>query len=64
MQQAVIQQGSSIIENKSIISTGALRHAFVSGGPDLPIFTKPLTLTRLGVFITDSLGVEPGKIIF
>ena len=58
IQQAVVQQGSSLIDNKTIISSGAFRHAFVATGAHLSLFSHPLCLTRLGIFLTDALAVS------
>jgi hypothetical protein len=60
-QQALIRQGTSLIENKTIVLSGPFRHAFLPNTNDLHYFTQPMALSRLGSFITEALMVNGGK---
>jgi len=59
-QQAIVREGTSIIEKKSITSTRMLRFTVLKDTPDLFLFSHPLTISRLAYFLADAFK-ESGK---
>jgi len=60
LQQAIVQQGTSIIERRSITVTRVMKCAILKDIPDLFLFSHPLTLMRLAYFLFDAFR-ESGK---
>jgi len=56
-QQAIVEQGTAIIEKKAITSTRLLRFTVLKDTPNLFLFSHPLTLTRLAYFLADAFRV-------
>jgi cell division control protein 45 len=55
LQEAVVRQGSSMIGKKVIVPTGSFRYAVMEDSADLEIFSHPLALTKLLLFLADSV---------
>lgn len=55
LQKAVLRQGTSLLETKSITNTGVFRYAMLNmlSGIDAELFTQPLALARLARFIVE-----------
>ncbi|ORX99770.1 CDC45-like protein [Basidiobolus meristosporus CBS 931.73] len=55
LQQAVVRQGTSMIERHAIKTLKTFRFAVVKDGPDLTFFTHPATLSQLALFLLDAM---------
>ena len=60
VQQAIIRQGTQIIENKALNPSGPFLYGFVPDSPDLAHFVNPLSLIKLANFLVDTFR-EAGK---
>ena len=58
LQVAVVRQGTSLIEKRSVITTKTLRFVILVDSPDQGIFVYPLTLRKLGLFLVEALKVR------
>jgi hypothetical protein len=54
VQQAIVREGSVMLERKSIVSQGAFRYAFLTHSSDAKYFARPLALSRLARFLVDA----------
>jgi cell division control protein 45 len=55
-QEKIVEQGIAMIRSKDLISGGPFRYAFVQEeSPNLKLFSKPIILSKLALFIVDSL---------
>ena len=52
--QAIVREGSVMLERKAIVSQGAFRYAFLTHSGDAKYFTRPLALSRLARFLVDA----------
>jgi cell division control protein 45 len=55
MQIAILSQASMLFQNQQLVSKGRFRSATINHSAWLTYFTKPLSLTRLGLFMLDVL---------
>jgi cell division control protein 45 len=53
--RAIIRQGTSIIDKKSIKTTRSHRVVVLNEGPDLHLFSHPGILSRLALWLVDAL---------
>ncbi|KAJ2960378.1 hypothetical protein NQZ79_g4190 [Umbelopsis isabellina] len=60
LQRAIVQQGTAMIEKKSVKTLRTFRLAIIKDGPDISLFTHPLTLSKLALFLVDAYR-EYGK---
>jgi len=58
LQQAVVRQGTSLYKKKEIHSSGMFRYVLINDSPDLEVFTQPLALTKLVLFLSESYRAE------
>ncbi|ORY34922.1 CDC45 family [Naematelia encephala] len=54
LQQAIIRQGSSILDKATIRPLRTFRFATMREGPDLRLFCHPATLSRLALWLVDA----------
>lgn len=57
LQRAIVRQGTSLIDKQNIKTLKTFRWAIIRDGPDLSIFTHPLTLSKLALFLVDAYRV-------
>ncbi|RUS21570.1 CDC45-like protein-domain-containing protein [Endogone sp. FLAS-F59071] len=57
LQRAIVRQGTSLIDKQNIKTLKTFRWAIIRDGPDLAIFTHPLTLSKLALFLVDAYRV-------
>lgn len=55
LQKAIVRQGVAMINKKNIVSSGPFRYAVIDDSPDLPLFTHPLALSKLAMFVSEAL---------
>ncbi|CAO3668426.1 unnamed protein product [Umbelopsis ramanniana] len=60
LQRVIVQQGTAMIEKKSVKTLRTFRLAIIKDGPDISLFTHPLTLSKLALFLVDAYR-EYGK---
>lgn len=58
LQSAIVQQGTAMIEKKSVKTLRTFRLAIIKDGPDIALFTHPLTLSKLALFLVDAYRVS------
>lgn len=58
LQRAIVQQGTAMIEKKSVKTLRTFRLAIIKDGPDITLFTHPLTLSKLALFLVDAYRVS------
>lgn len=54
LHQAIIRQGSSLLDKASIRPLRTFRFATMREGPDLRLFSHPSTLSRLALWLVDA----------
>jgi hypothetical protein len=57
LQRAVVRQATAIIEKMMVKTLRKFRLVILKDGPDLPLFTHPLSLSKLALFLVDALRV-------
>lgn len=55
LHRAIIRQGISILDKQTIKTLRSFRFCVIKEGPDLPVFTHPATLSRLGIWLVDAV---------
>ena len=60
LQQAVVREGVDMLLKKIIVRYGPFRYAVLHDSANLNVFAHPLVLTRLALFLLESLK-RPGK---
>ncbi len=60
LQQAVVREGVDMLLKKIIVRFGPFRYAVLHDSANLDVFSHPLVLTRLALFLLESLK-RPGK---
>jgi cell division control protein 45 len=60
LQQAVVREGVDMLLKKIIVRYGPFRYAVLHDSANLDVFSHPLILTRLALFLLESLK-RPGK---
>ncbi len=60
LQQAVVREGVDMLLKKIIVRYGPFRYAVLHDSANLDVFAHPLILTRLALFLLESLK-RPGK---
>jgi cell division control protein 45 len=60
LQQSVVREGIDVLLKKIIVRNGPFRYAVLHDSSNLDVFSHPLILTRLALFLLDSLK-RPGK---
>lgn len=60
LQHAVVREGIDVLLKKIIVRNGPFRYAVLHDSSNLDVFAHPLVLTRLALFLLDSLK-RPGK---
>lgn len=58
LQRVIVQQGTAMIEKKSVKTLRTFRLAIIKDGPDISLFTHPLTLSKLALFLVDAYRVK------
>lgn len=57
LQRAVVRTGTALIDKHNIKNLRSFRMACVKEGPDVGVFTHPLALTRLALWIAEAINV-------
>lgn len=60
LQHSVVREGVDVLLKKIIVRNGPFRYAVLHDSSNLEVFSHPLVLTRLALFLLDSLK-RPGK---
>ena len=55
LHRAILRTGTSLIEKREIKHLKAFRLAVLKEGPDLPIFTHPNALSKLGLWLSEAI---------
>lgn len=59
LQQALVRVGNQILTKKQMVHTDYFYHVVLDYAPDHEVFTRPLALSKLALFLTDALAVRP-----
>ncbi|KAL7751816.1 DNA replication initiation factor cdc45 [Sorochytrium milnesiophthora] len=55
LQRAIMRQGTAVIQKPAIKTLKNFRYALVKDGPDLSLFSQPLALTKLALFLFNAM---------
>ena len=55
LHRSIIRQGTSILDKQAIKTLRSFRLVILKEGPDLSVFTHPATLSRLAIWLVDTL---------